>query len=328
MFTGDELRVYLISLKCIGLFYVTHDVRKPYRVYASVSDQTLNVVGLTVLQLFIWFAFAQVLLTPKSFMLPQYTAVGNTYFIMNYGVICIVISLLYIGFFVKRQRLLALFSFILHHNHRDLKNCHGKQFLMFYYMYVCLTVICATTYTGAFRYANLPLVPCVLLSFLYTYSFMLIGLIIILYSCLTKIMAALLHLYNRELMAARTTTTTTTINLLYKRNQMLNVCHEQLNSVFGPFIVLITALCLFSAPVPPFFMITIVFKLDINQIGLRYFLQSLYTCCMWNIPWTIGLVMVFRQESVRQEVRGMRMTSKLRRKSRQSRSKNGFWLMV
>ncbi|XP_017856728.1 PREDICTED: gustatory and pheromone receptor 39a-like [Drosophila arizonae] len=317
MFSGDELRVYLISLKCIGLLYVTHDVNQPYRINASDLDQTLTVVGLTLLQLFIWLAFAQLLLMPQTFMLPQYTAVGNTYFVINFGVICIVISLIYLGFYARRQRLLAVFAFILYHNYKELKNCYAKRFLKFYCMYVGLTVICAITYAGAFRFANLHIVPCILLSFIYTYSFMLIGLIIILYGCLTQILAALLHLYNREMLAAittprvntttttttATTTTTTTINRLYKRNQMLIVCHEQLNSVFGPFIALITALCSMSAPVAPFFMITIVFKMDIKQIGLTNIFMALYTCMMWNIPWAAGLILIFRQDIVRQEVR-------------------------
>ncbi|XP_030243645.1 gustatory and pheromone receptor 39a isoform X1 [Drosophila navojoa] len=309
MFSGDELRVYLISLKCIGLLYVTHDVSQPYRIYASDLDHTLTVVGLTLLQLFIWVAFAQLLRMPETFTLPQYTAVGNTYFVINFGVICIVISLIYLGFYASRQRLLAVLAFVLYHNHRDLRNCHAKRFLKLYYMYVGLTVICAITYTGAFRFANLRIVPSILLSFIHTYSFLLIGLIIILYSCLTQILAALLHLYNRELLAAITAvatpgvtrTATTTINRLYKRNQMLIVCHEQLNSVFGPFLALITALCLMSAPIAPFFLITIVFKMDVKQIGLLNIFKALYTCLLWNIPWAAGLIMVFRQDIVRQE---------------------------
>ncbi|KRF78053.1 uncharacterized protein Dvir_GJ25655 [Drosophila virilis] len=210
-------------------------------------------------------------------------------------------ALVYLGIFVKRRHLLELLSLLLYRNRKDLNNCYAKRFLGRFCIYAGLSGLCAVTYTSAFLFSEIPVVPCILLSFIYTYSYVLIGLIMILYSCLAQVLAALLHLYNHDLLAATKTTKIERCGL-WKRNQMLIVCHEQLNSGFGLVMALITAFALFSAPAAPFILVTTVFELDINQVGINIVIRLLLICIMWNIPWLVAMMIIFQKDAVWQEV--------------------------
>ncbi|TDG42597.1 hypothetical protein AWZ03_010982 [Drosophila navojoa] len=131
------------SLDSTSILYITMVTDTGKSVYENILRSTiwlLPTIMTAATALMSDTVHVQLLRMPETFTLPQYTAVGNTYFVINFGVICIVISLIYLGFYASRQRLLAVLAFVLYHNHRDLRNCHAKRFLKLYYM---LGMLCA-----------------------------------------------------------------------------------------------------------------------------------------------------------------------------------------
>lgn len=302
-----ELRIYLISLKCIGLLCLTNDTNETC--YISDADDIQALIGFIVAQIVSWTALLYFLLSPDHGAITDDSVVGNTYLLIDYCSACLTISMVYLMFYVKRRSLIALLGLLLESNRKDLRDCYAKQFFTRFLIHVCMSSVCGVIFGQSVNY-NISLVSNILLCFIFTYSYMLIGLIIVLYSCLTQVLAALLHLHNRDLLAATeatltaTTTKTTTMwrRILWHRNQMLIICHEQLNSDFGLVMVLITAFVIISAPAAPFYLITIIFVPDASQLDTYTLIRVLILTITWNIPWLAVMVMIFRKDVVSTEV--------------------------
>jgi len=189
MFNGAELRIYLISLKCLGLICATHDAGNVNGSYVTKSDEMRGRMAFIIAQIGSWFAFIVMILVPKRFMIPVYTMVGNTYNIINYCFACLVISFIYLAFYLQRHRLLALLSLLLHYNRKDLQDRYAKKFLRQFCIYVSVSMLYVAIYGEAFTH-KIPLLSRVLICAVFTYSYVLIGLIIVFYSCLTQVLAA------------------------------------------------------------------------------------------------------------------------------------------
>lgn len=297
-----ELRIYLISLKCIGLLCTNRECN------ISEIDDIQSMIGFIVAQIVSWFAIIYILQSPDRFGINQYSIVGNTYLVIDYCGACLTVSMVYLMFYVKRHRLRVLLELILQHNHNDLKDCYAKQFFTRFLINICMSSVCGIIFAQNPNY-TISLLSRVLLWFIFTYSYVLLGLIIALYSCLTQILATVLQLYNRDLLSAiketitlKTTTSTTWLKSLWRRNQMIIICRDQLNSAFGLVMVFITAFVILSAPAAPFYMITTVFGPDSNQLGQQLFLRLLIITIVWNIPWLVVMVMIFRKDEVSAEV--------------------------
>lgn len=295
-----ELRIYLISLKWIGLLCTTNDTNETC--YISETDDIQALIGFIAAQIVSWTALLYLLLSPDHVAITD-SVVANTYLLIDYCSACLTISMVYLMFYVKRRSLIALLGLLLESNRKDLRDCYAKQFFARFLIHVCMSTVCGIIFGQSVNY-NISLVSRILLCLIFTYSYMLIGLIIVLYSCLTQVLAALLHLYNRDLLAATEATKTTTMwrPILWQRNQMLIICHEQLNSDFGLVMVLITAFGILSAPAAPFYLITIIFGPNASQLDTYTFIRILIVTITWNIPWLAVLVMIFRKDEVSIEV--------------------------
>lgn len=308
-----ELRIYLISLKCIGLLCMTNDTNKTC--FISKTDDIQALIGLIVAQIVSWIALVYFLLSSDHSAITDDGAVGNTYLLIDYCSACLTISLVYLMFYVKRRSLIALLGLLLESNRKDLRDCYAKQFFARFLIHVCMSAVCGIIFGQRVNY-NISLVSRLVLCFVFTYSYMLIGLIIVLYSCLAQVLAALLHLYNRDLVAATQATTKTTTTMwqpiLWHRNKMLIICHEQLNSDFGLVMALITAFVIISAPAAPFYLITKIIGKDASPLDIYLLMRLFIATITWNIPWLAAMVMIFRKDEVSIEVCIDIMTKKLR----------------
>lgn len=303
-----ELRIYLISLKCIGLLCMTKDTNETC--YISETDDIRALIGLIVAQIVSWIALVYFILSPDHSAVTDDGVVGNAYLLIDFCSACLTISMVYLIFYVKRRSLIALLGPLLESNRKELRDCYAKQFFARFLIHVCMSSVCAIIFGQRVNY-KISLVSRLVLCFVFTYSYMLIGLIIVLYSCLAQVLAALLHLYNRDLLAATqatlTTATTKTTTamwqpILWHRNQMLIICHEQLNSAFGLVMALITAFVIISAPAAPFYLITIIIGKDASQLDIYLLMRLLILTITWNIPWLAVMVMIFRKDEVSIEV--------------------------
>lgn len=302
-----ELRIYLISLKCIGLLCIT-----PYSTNRKCSiseiDDIQSMIGFIVAQIVSWFAIIYILHSPDRFEINQYSIVGNMYMVINFYGACLTVSMVYLMFYVKRRSLRVLLELILQHNHNDLKDCYAKRFFTRFLIHVCMSSVCGVLFAQNPNY-SISFVTRFLVWFMFTYSYVLIGFIVVLYSCLTQVLATVLQLYNRDLMSAikeaitlKTSTSSMWLKSLWQRNQMLIICRDQLNSVFGLVMVFITAFVILSAPAAPFYMITTVFGPNSNQLGQHLFIRLLIITIVWNIPWLVTMVMILRKDEISAEV--------------------------
>lgn len=293
---------------------MTNDTNKTC--FISKTDDIQALIGLIVAQIVSWIALVYFLLSSDHSAITDDGAVGNTYLLIDYCSACLTISLVYLMFYVKRRSLIALLGLLLESNRKDLRDCYAKQFFARFLIHVCMSAVCGIIFGQRVNY-KISIASRLVLCLVFTYSYMLIGLIIVLYSCLAQVLAALLHLYNRDLVAAtqattKTTTTTMWQPILWHRNKMLIICHEQLNSVFGLVMALITAFVIISAPAAPFYLITKIIGKDASQLDIYLLMRLFIATITWNIPWLAAMVMIFRKDEVSIEVCTDIMTKKLR----------------
>ncbi|KRF99273.1 uncharacterized protein Dwil_GK28029 [Drosophila willistoni] len=91
-------------------------------------------------------------------------------------------------------------------------------------------------YLKAYTHAKLEALPRFLLAFTYTFSFVLIGIVVVFYNCLVQVLSSLVRRYNEDLSDAATTTIPSTAVWrlrLEQRNRLIWVCYEHLNRDFG-----------------------------------------------------------------------------------------------
>jgi len=188
----------------------------------------------------------------------------------------------------------------------DLKNRHSTEFARIYAVYVSQVLLAGFLQTKAFNHSGFQLWQTVILTAFSTYSYILIGLIVSLHYCLVRISASLLFLYNQEILK------TVRLNLkfpetfcalrLMQRSRLLWVCNQRLSSDFGLVLVLVMAFLLFSAPAAPFFLITIVFKMDALRVDRQYLWHALSTTLLWNLPILVAILMTLHTDVVGREV--------------------------
>ncbi|ALC39259.1 Gr39a, partial [Drosophila busckii] len=287
-----------VQTQCLGLLCLTHNAE----LAASKANELQALLSLLLMQIVAGSAFAYATFNPQLFELPIYTRVGNIFMLFNFHLACLFISLIYLCFYIKRRSLAALLALLLEHNRLDLNNRFARSFVIRFAIYVGLFTLCGITHVKALTHAQLAPLPCALLIVMFTYSYLLIGLIVVLYSCLAQLLAALLHLYNRDLLAAAAISASHCRLRLKQRNRLIHICHHQVNSHFGLLMIPLVIYMVSTAPGGPFYFITIVLELKVSREGLQNFAHAFVTSLMWNIPWLYSLVLALGNDFVTHEV--------------------------
>ncbi|XP_052852755.1 gustatory and pheromone receptor 39a isoform X1 [Drosophila gunungcola] len=305
MTLGAELRVYLLTFKCLGLFCITLECDSGFRSYASRTDGKISLIGLLCSQCISLVALGHLAFRPGEYKLPLNGDVGNTYFLANYGLACLTIVLIHLYFYVRRSRLTSLVSLLLHHNRTDLENRHEGEFARVYAVYASQVLLSAFVQFNSFVDADVELWKKVVLSAISTYSYILIGLVVSFHYCLVRISASLMLLYNQDLSQLvdcnLVLSETLCVLRLRQRSRLLWVCSRRISSEFGLIIVLIMAFLLFSAPAAPFFLIIIAFEIDAGNIEMQILWHGLTTTLLWNLSIMVAILMTLRTDLVRKE---------------------------
>lgn len=306
MSLGGELRIYLWTFKCFGLLCFTHEARSGYRSHASRTDDIMALVGLLCSQFVALASLCHVTIQPGEYGLPMYGQVGNTYFVCNHGLSCLTVSLIHLYFYVRRGRLITLISLLLHHSRIDLEHGQATEFVRIYALVASQVLLTGVVQGMAYLHSDFEWWKTALLTAIAIYSYMLFGLVVALHYCLVRITASSLRTYNEDLAAAVHSDwalSNTPCSLrLRQRSRLLWVCLQRLNSDFGLVLVLIVAFLLFAAPAAPFFLITIVFKIDASKDGMENLWYALIVTLLWNLPIMVLIVMTLRTDEVGKEV--------------------------
>jgi len=187
----------------------------------------------------------------------------------------------------------------------DLKNRHATEFARMYAVYVSQVLLTGFLQTRVFNHSGFQLWQTVLLTAFSTYSYVLIGLIVALHYCLVRISTSLLLLNNQEItkiVRLKLTFPKTFCALrLRQRSRLLWVCNQQLSSDFGLVLVPIMAFLLFSAPAAPFYLITIIFRIDALRVERQYLWHALPTMLLWNLPILVAILMTLHTDVVGRE---------------------------
>lgn len=297
---GVELRVYLLTLKGIGLLCISHDSQR-LETHVTRSDETFAVAGLLSSQFLSLMALSHMIVKSEEYEIPMYGQVGNTYFKLNYGFCCLAVMLIHLCFFLQRHRFESLISQLIYANRLDLQNLQDKGFLRAYALFASQVILNCLVNLKVFFHTDINLWQTLIIISISTYTYMLVGLVLAFHNYLIRISTSLMQLYNKDL-----TSLALSQNLfscrLRQQTRLLYLCQYRINQDFGIPLVVVMSFVLLSAPGAPFFLITAFFELDARRVGTAFMIHALVNVLLWNLPYTLSILMCLRSDSVRMEV--------------------------
>lgn len=298
---GVELRVYLLTLKGFGLLCISPDAQG-LETHVSGRDETVAVAGLLGSQFLALMALCHLVIMNKEYEIPMYGQVGNTYYKLTYGLACLTVMLIHLCFFVQRHRFESLISQLICSNRLELQNREDRGFLRTYALFASQVLLTFLVCVKVYVHNDLNLLQTLVMLFISTYSYIMVGLVIAFHNYLVRISTSLMQLYNKDLASAPTLSQKLFSRRLRHQTRLLHLCQYRINHDFGIPLVLVMSFVLLSAPGAPFFLIFIVFEMDAHRIGAAHMIQALVNTLLWNLPYTLSILMCLRSDSVRMEV--------------------------
>ncbi|XP_030377253.1 gustatory and pheromone receptor 39a [Scaptodrosophila lebanonensis] len=286
MSVNRDLRLYLRVLYSLGMLCAEFDVGTCTLHVTRSSERYAWFYTLVILSAAIaLFIYAHI--EPKQFYLPNYNRTGNFYETVNFRSSCMVLWLLYVCFYVRRHRHAALVQTLLRLNRRCIDLKLQRRFLGNFVLYVMLFLLCVGNYLNGFSQSGLSPFAIAVYMITYSYSFLVMCLLLVFFDCLRWILTSGIQHYNHIL---QRNSPQIWRKALHARQSLIKLGTDELNECFGLLFLPIIALVLLVANDGPFYLISTVFE---SKFGSGW--QSLsigVTACFWSMPWLIMLVML------------------------------------
>lgn len=293
-----HLREQLRALHLVAIMCARFDNERCLLRTTSYSEHYALIYLLIILS-FTMFCFLCAYFYPETLFVEVYNKTEKIYENINIRGYCIVLSILYICFYVRRHRHIALVESLLQLSgivSNDMtKRKHQRLFLVF----KVLVSVNIFNHVYGFYHAKLLAVPMIIFIFIYSYTFFVTCLLTVFFVCLQQIVAAGVAHYNLQLEQRPISKWYFTSNL-NERQLILGHIAGELNQCFGLLVLPIYTLVLAIAPSGPLFIMSTVMEGKVS--GFYDYTIVIITASLWNVPWLIMISFLMRSNVITIEV--------------------------
>lgn len=304
-----DLKPFLWTIKIMGLSsFHYRNVKGVKRLCISRRDKIRSTVALCISQVCCWSVLLYWLYHTNDFNLKIYNKTGNIYLNINIIFSGLLLSGIYIYFYVSQECYLKVIELV--QNCRDSylhQPCQGLTLRKIYFLYVFLSTTGALNYCVAFAYSELQLGAFISYLVMLPLSFAICGIIIMMHICITKILSSCLKIINNEMCEIVKTNVLCQnrkrlIDLLKERKSILDICEYELSYKIGLILLPIVAYAMFYIPSGPFYLITVVFerKIEVKVNASIHYIINFY----WELPMLVAFVMMMTSNDIQNEVNG------------------------
>lgn len=305
-----DLKPYLWTLNafCLFCFHCTIKGVKIKTIYIRQSDKIRSFIALCISQIICTGMLFYFIFNSRDFQIKAYNRTGNTYLSLNYIFCCVLIAITYIYFYINQNCFVKIFKVIFKFQSiYSEQSCYGHVTIrQLYFLYIFLVISNTLNYYKGLRSSQVKTGVNICYNIMLSVTFIISGIIMTMYMCFIKIMTVCLKELNKEIfkVANKITFQSGSVRELYglimKRKLIIDLCQYELSNQFGIIQMPITAYVIFYIPSGPFFLISVIYKINFDNIFLM--LSWCFTTLYWVVPWLVMFIMMMSSNDIQNEV--------------------------
>lgn len=297
-----NIKPFLWTLNILGLFNYHNTNKNKPTIRSNRNNEIRALLTFSISQLTSWIIFLYWIKYPEQFQIEEYNRVGNIYLSSNFGLCCLLTSVIYINFYINHKSYKNAIELIIkYQEYYKQSPCNGNNLQRLYILYVFLVITNAIDVYIVVYKSKMKIFGKICYLIFFNLSFILCGIIIMIYVCITKILNSCLIYINMELLKMTISTkfdrqTKKVYNLIMQRKSILDICHHEISYRYGFLLLTIVSFILYSTPSGPYNLITYQFEFKFENLQSELF--ALFVTLYLNVPWLVIFILLMTSSDV------------------------------